>query len=138
MRGRTEAPAAAPAANDVPPPVFRPRRDIEKPDAARIPAVIPIVRAPDDPGVADEVLDAEFDDPVKPEQAQAGGWKGFCPSCQLIRSWLVVSKQGLIVGQKSASRLLPMLQSGAVASIRCGHRSLAFRRLSSAGRAPHS
>lgn len=73
----TEAPAAPPAANDVPPPVFRPRRDIEKPDAARIPAVIPIVRAPDDPGVADEILDPEFDDPVKPEQAQAGGWKGF-------------------------------------------------------------
>jgi HemY protein len=59
------------------PPVFRPRRDIEKPDAGRIPPVIPIVRAPDDPGVADEVLDVEFDDPMKPEQAQAGGWKGF-------------------------------------------------------------
>lgn len=67
----------APVAADVPPPVFRPRRDIEKPDAGRIPAVIPIVRAPDDPGVPDEVLDEEFDDPVKPEQAQAGGWKGF-------------------------------------------------------------
>ena len=72
-----ETPPAETSPAAAQPPVFRPRRDIEKPDAARIPAVIPIVRAPDDPGVADEVLDAEFDDPVKPEQAQAGGWKGF-------------------------------------------------------------
>jgi len=70
-------PAAAPVAVNVPPPVFRPRRDIEKPDASRIPAVIPIVRAPDDPGVADEVVREEFDDPDRPEPAQPGGWKGF-------------------------------------------------------------
>lgn len=70
-------PLVAPVIANVPPPVFRPRRDIEKPDAARIPAVIPIVRAPDDPGVADEVRDEEFDDPVQPEPAQPGGWKGF-------------------------------------------------------------
>ena len=50
--------------------MFRPRRDIEKPDAARIPAVIPIVRAPDDPGVADETVHDEFDDPDRPEPAQ--------------------------------------------------------------------
>ncbi len=71
------APIEAPVVANVQPPVFRPRRDIEKPDAVRIPPVIPIVRAPDDPGVADEVLDAEFDDSVKSEQVQAGGWKGF-------------------------------------------------------------
>jgi HemY protein len=71
------APVETPVLANVQPPVFRPRRDIEKPDAGRIPAVIPIVRAPDDPGVPDEVPDEEFDDPVKPEQAQAGGWKGF-------------------------------------------------------------
>lgn len=70
-------PPAAPVIADVPPPVFRPRREIEKPDAPRIPAVIPIVRAPDDPGVADEVRNEEFDDPVQPEPAQPGGWKGF-------------------------------------------------------------
>ncbi|MDO8978860.1 MAG: heme biosynthesis HemY N-terminal domain-containing protein [Afipia sp.] len=70
-------PATASVAANVPPPVFRPRRDIEKADASRIPAVIPIVRAPDDPGVADEVVHEEFDDPVRPEPAQAGGWKGF-------------------------------------------------------------
>lgn len=71
------APAIAPATANVPPPVFRPRRDIEKPDAARIPAVIPIVRAPDDPGVPDEVVHDEYDDPDRPEPAQPGGWKGF-------------------------------------------------------------
>lgn len=71
------APANAPATANVPPPVFRPRRDIEKPDAARIPAVIPIVRAPDDPGVPDEVVHDEYDDPDRPEPAQPGGWKGF-------------------------------------------------------------
>lgn len=71
------APAAAPVVADVPPPVFRPRRDIEKADAAKIPAVIPIVRAPDDPGVADDIPHDEFDDPMKPEHAQPGGLKGF-------------------------------------------------------------
>ena len=71
------APVVAPVTADVPPPVFRPRRDIEKPDAPRIPAVIPIVRAPDDPGVPDEVTHEEFDDPEHPEPAQQGGWKGF-------------------------------------------------------------
>lgn len=70
-------PPAEPAISNVPPPVFRPRREIEKPDAPRIPAVIPIVRAPDDPGVADEAQDEEFDDPVQPEPAQPGGLKGF-------------------------------------------------------------
>ena len=70
-------PAAAPVTVNVPPPVFRPRRDIEKADSSRIPAVIPIVRAPDDPGVADEIVEEEFDDPVRPEPAQPGGWKGF-------------------------------------------------------------
>lgn len=70
-------PVAPPVTADMPPPVFRPRRDIEKLDAGRIAPVIPIVRAPDDPGVAEDVFEPEFDDPVKPEQAQQGGWKGF-------------------------------------------------------------
>lgn len=69
--------ALPPPVANVPPPVFRPRREIEKADAPRIPPVIPIVRAPDDPGVADEIPEEEFDDPARPEQAQAGGWKGF-------------------------------------------------------------
>jgi HemY protein len=69
--------SAAPVGGETPPPVFRPRRDIEKADASRMAPVIPIVRAPDDPGVAEERMDREFDDPEQPEQAQAGGWKGF-------------------------------------------------------------
>ena len=68
---------SVPAVAETPPAVFRPRRDIGKPDAPKIAAVIPIVRAPDDPGVEDERVDTEYDDPEKPEQAQAGGWKGF-------------------------------------------------------------
>jgi HemY protein len=70
-------PAAAPVVVETPPPVFRPRRDIEKADTSRTAPVIPIVRAPDDPGVADERLDREFDDPEQPKQTQTGGWKGF-------------------------------------------------------------
>lgn len=67
-----------PAATPVAPPVFRPRREIEKIDAGRLPPVIPIVRAPDDPGVADDAPpDDEFTDSMRPEQMQAGGWRGF-------------------------------------------------------------
>lgn len=70
-------PQIAPSAAPLAPPVFRPRRDIEKIDSGRLPPVIPIVRAPDDPGVAEERLEEEFDDPVSPNQAQTGGWRGF-------------------------------------------------------------
>jgi HemY protein len=61
----------------VAPPVFRPRRDIEKAESQPIPAVIPIIRAPDDPGVADEIRRDEFDNEMKPDGVQAGGWRGF-------------------------------------------------------------
>lgn len=71
------APVPSPVAVDLPPPVFRPRRDIGAADGARIPPVIPIVRAPDDPGVPDSLPDEAFDDPEQPNAAQAGGWKGF-------------------------------------------------------------
>ena len=71
----------APAAREAPqiaPPVFRPRREIEKIDSGRLPPVIPIIRAPDDPGVADDAPpDHEFTDSAGPEQMQAGGWRGF-------------------------------------------------------------
>jgi HemY protein len=70
------APPPTPVAA-VAPPVFRPRRDIEKAESQPIPAVIPIIRAPDDPGVADEVRRDEFDDEMKPGSVQAGGWRGF-------------------------------------------------------------
>ena len=70
----TEAVAAAA------PPLFRARTDLpkaaEKP-AVAIPAVIPIVRAPDDPGIDDEPESAEFAEQIAPVPGQAGGWRGF-------------------------------------------------------------
>ena len=67
----TEAvPAAAP-------PLFRARQDIPKAALASIPAVIPIIRAPDDPGIDDEAVSDEFADQINPPPGQAGGWRGF-------------------------------------------------------------
>ena len=71
----TEAvPAAAP-------PLFRARTDIpkaaDKAAASTIPAVIPIVRPPDDPGIDDEPEADEFAERIAPAQGQAGGWRGF-------------------------------------------------------------
>jgi HemY protein len=69
-------PAATPAA----PPLFRARTDIppvgEKP-APAIPAVIPIMRAPDDPGVDDGTEPDEFAGVSGPARGQEGGWRGF-------------------------------------------------------------
>jgi HemY protein len=77
-------PAAPDAAQAVPaaaPPVFRARSDIpkvaDKAAAAVIPAVIPIVRAPDDPGIDDEGETDEFAERLAPAQGQEGGWRGF-------------------------------------------------------------
>ncbi|HEV7406891.1 MAG TPA: heme biosynthesis HemY N-terminal domain-containing protein [Bradyrhizobium sp.] len=82
-----EAPAAAPAAQDnspaplaveaMPPPVFRPRQTSARDGASPVPPVIPIVRAPDDPGIDDEPPSEEFAESTNPTQAQAGGWRGF-------------------------------------------------------------
>ena len=44
---------------------------------ASIPQVIPILRAPDDPGIDDEPPRDEFTEPLSPAQGQAGGWRGF-------------------------------------------------------------
>jgi HemY protein len=69
----TEAvPAAAP-------PLFRSRTDIPKTAdrSLAIPAVIPIIRPPDDPGVDDEPAGDEFAEQKAPTQGQAGGWRGF-------------------------------------------------------------
>ncbi|MBY0382644.1 MAG: heme biosynthesis protein HemY [Xanthobacteraceae bacterium] len=62
----------APAEPVAPPPVFRPRPAGEKPNAVS-PAVIPLVRAPDDPGVPEP--DSFDSDPERGDQP--GGWKGF-------------------------------------------------------------
>jgi HemY protein len=67
------------------PPLFRARQDLPRQDlptaagrpAPAIPAVIPIVRAPDDPGIDDEPESAEFAEQIAPVQGHAGGWRGF-------------------------------------------------------------
>ena len=86
------APAAAPAAPVAPSPspsslaestpagpapLFRARQDIPKAAPASIPVVIPIVRAPDDPGIDEDDLRDEFAEQIAPPSAQAGGWRGF-------------------------------------------------------------
>jgi HemY protein len=60
-----------------PAPLFRARQDLPKTVPSSIPAVIPIVRAPDDPGIDDEAPSDEFAEQVGPSKAQAGGWRGF-------------------------------------------------------------
>jgi HemY protein len=69
----TESAPAAPA------PLFRPRQDIPKNVPASILPVIPIVRAPDDPGIEDddERVTDEFSEQAGPVHGQAGGWRGF-------------------------------------------------------------
>jgi HemY protein len=67
------APAKAESAPAQPAPLFRARQDIPK----AVPQVIPIVRAPDDPGVDDEAPGDEFSEQIGTPKAQVGGWRGF-------------------------------------------------------------
>lgn len=71
------APAPPPAQPAPAAPLFRARQDIPKAVPAPIPAVIPIVRAPDDPGIDDDGTPDEFAQQIGPPKAQAGGWRGF-------------------------------------------------------------
>ena len=73
------APSPAPAepAPSRPAPLFRSRQDIPKAVPSPIPAVIPLIRAPDDPGVDDDGPADEFAEQIGPPKAQAGGWRGF-------------------------------------------------------------
>jgi HemY protein len=76
------APAAPPPTESTPvtaPPLFRARADLGKTSAPGIPPVIPIVRAPDDPGIDDEAASDEFAESINPAQGQSqtGGWRGF-------------------------------------------------------------
>jgi HemY protein len=57
--------------------LFRTRADLGKTAASPIPPVIPIVRAPDDPGIDEEPSGDEFAEQAGPAKAQAGGWRGF-------------------------------------------------------------
>ncbi len=58
-------------------PLFRARQDLPKATPSSIPAVIPIIRAPDDPGIAEDGTQDEFSEQIGPPKAQAGGWRGF-------------------------------------------------------------
>jgi HemY protein len=59
-------------------PLFRQRNDLAKPETSSVPAVIPIVRPPDDPGIEDdEAADEYREQQVSPAHSQAGGWRGF-------------------------------------------------------------
>ncbi|MBR0692555.1 heme biosynthesis HemY N-terminal domain-containing protein [Bradyrhizobium lablabi] len=71
------SPPPVESAPPAPTPLFRDRADLAKAAAAPIPAVIPIVRAPDDPGVDEEGARDEFAEQIGPPKAQAGGWRGF-------------------------------------------------------------
>jgi HemY protein len=76
------APAPAPPkpaepAPSQPAPLFRSRHDIPKAVPTPIPAVIPFIRAPDDPGVDDDGPADEFAEQIGTPKAQAGGWRGF-------------------------------------------------------------
>jgi HemY protein len=72
------APAAKPESAPVQPaPLFRTRQDIPKAPPQAIPQVIPIVRAPDDPGIDDEAQADEFSEQIGTPKAQVGGWRGF-------------------------------------------------------------
>ncbi len=76
----TDAEKAPPVA-ETPIPVFRPRVVGSGPvplrPATPIPAVIPLVRAPDDPGIPDAPENNEFAEGSDPATAQAGGVRGF-------------------------------------------------------------
>jgi HemY protein len=58
-------------------PLFRQRQDIPKVNPPLIPAVIPIIRPPDDPGIDDDQVSDEFAEQLNPPPRQAGGWRGF-------------------------------------------------------------
>lgn len=75
------APASSSSPAELPPvtpaPLFRARADLGKANLITIPAVIPIVRPPDDPGIDDEAASDEFAEKINPAQGQVGGWRGF-------------------------------------------------------------
>jgi HemY protein len=71
-------PTRQPESSPAPPgPLFRARQDIPKNTPSSILPVIPIVRAPDDPGIDDEAGSDEFAEQINPAPGQAGGWRGF-------------------------------------------------------------
>ena len=119
--GRTRAAGA---------PLFRARQDIPKNAPASIPQVIPIVRAPDDPGIDDEPARDEFTEPI---ESRAG------PGRRLAR---VSGPLGQLISERSGeafflpNRALPDIRCQRFQAIARAHRLV--RRNSSVGRARHS
>ncbi|OCK57580.1 heme biosynthesis HemY N-terminal domain-containing protein [Bradyrhizobium sp. LMTR 3] len=71
-------PKPAEPAPSQPAPLFRSRQDIPRAVPAPIPVVIPLIRAPDDPGIDEDGGPAdEFAEQLALPKAQAGGWRGF-------------------------------------------------------------
>ena len=74
-----EPPAAQPVAPAAPTPLFRDRPELAKEAVAKpvagIAPIVPILRAPDDPGVEEEEFRDEFAELNAGQQA--GGWRGF-------------------------------------------------------------
>jgi HemY protein len=60
-----------------PPPLFRPRPDLGRAPLSNPPVILPIVRAPDDPGIDEDLVGDEFAERMGPASGQAGGWRGF-------------------------------------------------------------
>jgi HemY protein len=77
LQSESTTAASAPPLSQQVPPVFRPRSGLERAAASplKIPPVIPIMRAPDDPGVDDEVTESDAE--PRPMLAQDSGWRGF-------------------------------------------------------------
>jgi HemY protein len=53
-----------------------PKHDVPRATPSSVPPVIPILRAPDDPGIDDEANSDEFAEQTPPT-SQTGGWRGF-------------------------------------------------------------
>jgi len=70
------APATAEPAVPLPPPIFHRR---QAPASSGAPPVIPIVRAPDDPGIDEEASGNEYAERNTPPPSQPSGWRGYRP-----------------------------------------------------------
>jgi HemY protein len=69
-------PPGEPTVASAPPPLFRPRPDLARTAPNTPPIILPIVRAPDDPGIEeDPLLGDEYAERTAP--GQEGGWRGF-------------------------------------------------------------
>ena len=123
------APEAAESSPVAETPVFRTRADLGKPTQVPIQAVIPIIRAPDDPGIDDDGPSDEFTEQIGTPKAQAGGWRGFL---------VPLGRVSRISPAACPCQFGPCPISGARVSGPASPGPGRVRRNSSAGRARHS